>query len=122
MKISVYEYELQEILKIWVFNLFCSNCSLSNDDENVDTTYRFVSELIDADIEAGIYSSPPNIVCGCNETLYAIKSHALYDLLDSLFDRAQNKKDIIINYKESEPPTEEKNEEETFDYEVSDEN
>lgn len=122
MNTSVYEYELQEILKIWIFNLFCSNCSLRDVEEGTDTSYvnyRFVTELIDANDEEGIYSNPPNIICGCNENLYAIKSHALYDLLDSLFDRAQNKKDIMIMFKE---PKISKDEEETFSYEISDEN
>ena len=108
---SIYELELIEILKVWVFNFLCPNCM----KEDSPALYRYISPVVDADDNEGIYASSPTIWCGCNEMLYSIKSHGLYDLLDSLFERdPDTKKYIIISIE----VIQESKDEEVFDYSI----
>lgn len=110
---SIYELELIEIMKVWAFNFLCANCSTG---EREPAWFRYVSPMISEDAKEGTYSNSPTIWCGCNEMLYSVQSHGLYDLLDDLFPRDDSKKYIMIKLRE--PTVEE--EQEPFVYSMDD--
>lgn len=116
---TTYEIELQELIKVWVFNFSCGNCIQKAEFED-PSDFRYISPFMKESEEEGTYANPPTLWCGCNEMLYAIQSHGLYDLLDSLFDRGTiDKKLIIIRANDVLPKEkEEEEEDENFGYEI----
>lgn len=99
--LETYENELRAILQTWVFSFPCSNCMITE----LSSTFKFISKEYKGNDSLGIFPEPPMVVCGCNENLYSIKSHGLYDLFETLYNKDAN--GLILVRSRIEAPTEE---------------
>ena len=101
IEINIYEEELKQILRVWVFGFTCANCTINESH----SSFNYITPETKGDHDAGIYPSPPTLWCGCNESLYNIKSHGLYELFESLYGKNKHDNIIIKSYDDEETPS-----------------
>lgn len=95
---NVYEEELKQMLLVWVFNFTCATCIMAENSSE----FKYITPEIESDHDLGVFSSPPIIWCGCNESLYNIKSHGLYELFESLYEKNEQGNILIQSFEPKE--------------------
>lgn len=82
----IYQNELRQILKTWVFSFDCVYCLKTSRISNT----RIIVPLQEMKEEENAYDQPPAVVCDCEEILYNLASKDLFDLFESLFQSRNN--------------------------------